>query len=156
MRNSALIRPAWTPATIALMVLGFIFFWPLGLAMLAYIIWGDRLDGFKRNVNEKTDSVFSTFSNCCKKDRSPFSSSFGGTGNAAFDEWRKQELDRLDEERRKLDEARAEFETYAEELRRARDKQEFDRFMSQRRAGASADNAPAPRKDNDGDGVTGA
>ncbi len=35
MNTSALIRPAWTPATIALMVLGFVVFWPLGLAMRA-------------------------------------------------------------------------------------------------------------------------
>jgi hypothetical protein len=32
------------------MVLGFVVFWPLGLAMLAYILWGDRFEGFKRNV----------------------------------------------------------------------------------------------------------
>src|SRR5690606_40869890 len=68
MTNTALIRPAWTPATIALMVLGFILFWPLGLAMLAYILWGDRLEGFKRGVNEKTDSMFGSFRNC-RKDR---------------------------------------------------------------------------------------
>ena len=46
MNTTALIRPAWTPATIAMMVVGFMVFWPLGLAMLAYIIWGDRLEGF--------------------------------------------------------------------------------------------------------------
>lgn len=131
MTNSALIRPAWTPATIALMVLGFIFFWPLGLAMLAYIIWGDRLGDFKRRVNEKTDSVFGSFRNCGKSE----SFGFGGTtGNAAFDDWRREELDRLAEERRKLEEARADFEAYAQELRRARDKEEFERFMNERRA----------------------
>ena len=58
MTTSALIRPAWTPATIALMVIGFMVFWPLGFAMLAYIIWGDRLDGFKRDVNRATDGIF--------------------------------------------------------------------------------------------------
>ena len=151
MTNSALIRPAWTPATIALMVLGFIFFWPLGLAMLAYIIWGDRLDGFKRNVNEKTDSMFGSFRNCCNS--SSRSTSFtGNTGNAAFDDWRREELERLAEERRKLDEARAEFEDYAAELRRARDKEEFDRFMAERRA--SAKRTPAPRENGDDNGFT--
>lgn len=147
MTNSALIRPAWTPATIALMVLGFILFWPLGLAMLAYIIWGDRLDGFKRNVNEKTDSVFGSFRGCCKNE------SFGFTGNTAFDDWRREELERLAEERRKLEEARAEFETYAAELRRARDKEEFDRFMAERRT--SAKKTPAPRENGDENGFTG-
>ena len=58
MNTTALIRPAWTPATIALMVIGFMVFWPLGLAMLAYIIWGDRLEGFKRDVNRATDGIF--------------------------------------------------------------------------------------------------
>ena len=58
MNTTALIRPAWTPATIALMVIGFMVFWPLGLAMLAYIIWGDRLDGFKRDMNRATDGIF--------------------------------------------------------------------------------------------------
>jgi biopolymer transport protein ExbB/TolQ len=144
MTNSALIRPAWTPATIALMVLGFIFFWPLGLAMLAYIIWGDRLGDFKRQVNEKTDSMFGSFSNFGKSE----SFGFGGTtGNAAFDDWRREELDRLAEERRKLEEARADFEAYAQELRRARDKEEFERFMNERRANGKR--TPAKTDSND-------
>ncbi len=138
MTNSALIRPAWTPATIALMVLGFIFFWPLGLAMLAYIIWGDRLGDFKRQVNEKTDSMFGSFRNCGKSE----SFGFGGTtGNAAFDDWRRDELDRLAEE------ARADFEAYAQELRRARDKEEFERFMNERRANGKR--TPAKTDSND-------
>ncbi|MBB2972435.1 DUF2852 domain-containing protein [Mesorhizobium sp. RMAD-H1] len=129
MTSSALIRPAWTPATIALMVIGFAIFWPLGLAMLAYIIWGDRLEGFKRDVNNATDGVFKGFSRGCGRAGAAFS-----TGNVAFDEWREKELERLAEERRKLDEARAEFESYVRELRRAKDKEEFDRFMAERRA----------------------
>ena len=128
MTNSALIRPAWTPATIGLMVVGFMVFWPLGLAMLAYIIWGDRLEGFKRDVNRATDGVFAG----CK--RSARTAAYGRTGNVAFDDWRDAELQRLDEERRKLDEARAEFEAYARELRRAKDQDEFDRFMRDRDA----------------------
>ena len=149
MTNSALIRPAWTPATIALMVLGFILFWPLGLAMLAYIIWGDRLGDFKRQVNEKTDSVFGSFRSCSKSE----SFNFGGTtGNAAFDDWRREELERLAAERRKLEEARAEFEAYATELRRARDKEEFDRFMNERRANGKT--TPATRTPDGGNQVT--
>ncbi|RWF68621.1 MAG: DUF2852 domain-containing protein [Mesorhizobium sp.] len=102
MNTSALIRPAWTPATIALMVIGFMVFWPLGFAMLAYIIWGDRLEGFKRDVNRATDGIFA---GC---------------------------LERLAEERRKLDEMLNEFDEYARELRRAKDQEEFDRFMAER------------------------
>jgi hypothetical protein len=126
MNTTALIRPAWTPATIALMVIGFMVFWPLGLAMLAYIIWGDRLDGFKRDVNGATDKMFAS----CRKSTSW--KSHARTGNVAFDDWRDRELERLAEERRKLDETLAQFDEYARELRRAKDQEEFDRFMAQR------------------------
>ena len=128
MTNSAMIRPAWTPATIGIMVVGFMLFWPLGLAMLAYIIWGDRLEGFKRDVNHATDGVSAGLRKCARH------ASYGRTGNVAFHDWRDAELQRLDEERRKLEEMRAEFEDYARELRRAKDQDEFDRFMRDRDA----------------------
>ncbi|MFZ2100737.1 MAG: DUF2852 domain-containing protein [Oricola sp.] len=129
MTHAAMIRPAWTPATIALMVLGFIVFWPLGLAMLAYIIWGDRLDDFKRDVNRATDDVFK---GCRGRGRRHHH--HARTGNVAFDDWREKELERLAEEGRKLNELREEFDTYVRELRRAKDQEEFDRFMRDRKA----------------------
>lgn len=128
MNQSALLRPDWTPATVALMVLGFMVFWPLGLAMLAYIIFGDRFRSFKQSANQTADGLFSK----CRSNgfrATPFS-----TGNVAFDDWRKAELDRLEEERRKLDEMRADFDRYVRELRRAKDQEEFDRFMRERSA----------------------
>jgi hypothetical protein len=130
MNQSALIRPEWTPATIALMVLGFVVFWPLGLAMLAYILFGDRLRDFKRTANERADGFFA---NCRRGGRRY--SRFDATGNVAFDDWRKAELDRIEEERRKLDQMRDEFDAYVRELRRAKDQEEFDRFMREGRRG---------------------
>ena len=133
MNTTALIRPAWTPATIALMVIGFMVFWPLGLAMLAYIIWGDRLDGFKRDVNRATDGVFAGCRRSADRaQRWGHGRGYARTGNVAFDDWREKELERLDEERRKLDEMRDQFDEYARELRRAKDQEEFDRFMAER------------------------
>ena len=140
MTKTALIRPAWTPATIALMVVGFMVFWPLGLAMLAYIIWGDRLEDFKGDWSKARNSIFGS----CKKGRTMHAR----TGNVAFDDWRAKELDRLDEERRKLDAMREEFDAYARELRRAKDQQEFDRFMSER-----SKSTPANRKPEQGEGL---
>ena len=62
------------------------------------------------------------------------SRSYGApTGNAAFNEWRTAELTRLDEERRKLDEAQREFSEYVDAIRRAKDREEFDKFMAERR-----------------------
>jgi hypothetical protein len=147
MTTSALIRPAWTPATIALMVIGFMVFWPLGLAMLAYILWGDRLDGFKRDVNRATDGVFAG----CRKNGFR---AHARTGNVAFDDWREKELERIEEERRKLDEMREQFDSYLRELRRAKDQDEFDRFMSERsRSTPAPASTPAPRKKGKGEGL---
>ena len=127
MNQSALLRPDWTPATIALMILGFVVFWPLGLAMLAYIIFGERLRGFKRDANSAADGFFAG----CRRSHGRYRPHFS-TGNVAFDDWRKAELDRLEEERRKLDEMREDFDSYMRELRRAKDQEEFDRFMAER------------------------
>ena len=126
------IRPAWTPATIAMMIIGFMIFWPLGLAMIAYILWGDRLDSFKQDVSRTTDSVAKSFRNagCCGARRGYMHSQ--RTGNVAFDDWREAEIARLEEERNKLDETRREFDEHLSELRRAKDEEEFNSFMSSR------------------------
>ena len=139
MNQSALLRPDWTPATIALMILGFMAYWPLGLAMLAYILFGERLRLFKKDVNEAADGVFSGCGHFRRRHHRPFS-----TGNVAFDDWRRAEMERLEEERRKLDEMRAEFDTYLRELRRAKDQEEFDRFMRERRNARRGDNGLEP------------
>ena len=61
------------------------------------------------------------------------------SGNYAFDEYREKELKRLDEERRRLEEDRREFEEYVHNLRRARDREEFERFMSERQSKRRSD-----------------
>lgn len=115
-------RGRWTALNIVLMILGFAIFWPLGLAMLAWIIWGDEIgekaEALKDQVRAFTDRA------------SAAGRAFGHTGNAAFDEYRARELERLEEERRKLEGMRAEFEDFLKELRRVKDQEEFDRFMT--------------------------
>jgi len=125
MTNAAMFQPAWTPITIGLMVLGFVIYWPLGLAVLAYILWGDRLQGkFILNLKNRPQSEPG-------QNRHRYWQG-ENTGNAAFDNYRKSELERLEAERRKLEEERAEFETFLGNLRRAKDQEEFDRFMADR------------------------
>lgn len=140
MTNTLALRPAWTPLTTFLMVLGFIVFWPLGLAMLAYILWGDHF-------HRVADDARGHFRGCSMRSmRKMKETAFAGTsrtGNVAFDEYRERELARLEEERRKIDAMRAEFDDFLHNLRRARDQEEFDRFMAARHNGADA----APRTD---------
>ncbi|MEM7299869.1 MAG: DUF2852 domain-containing protein [Pseudomonadota bacterium] len=158
--TNTLIRPAWTPVTIAMMIIGFVIWWPLGLAMIAYIIWGDRLDELKSEVNVATDKAGEKMRSgawgCSRRSHHRPSRGFSGSGNVAFDEWREAELIRLDEERRKLEEMRREFEEYSRELRRAKDKEEFDRFMNSHTSAKDvtdvAEEKPAKSKKKSGGG----
>ena len=141
--TNSLIRPAWTPVTIGMMVIGFMIAWPLGLAMIAYIIWGDRLELFKQDVNRATDKVTEKFKSATSKSEP----SYPRSGNSAFDEWREAEYKRVEEERRKMDEMRAEFDEYQSDLRRAKDKEEFDEFLKSRKR------KPAPRSKKTGSDI---
>jgi len=139
----------WTPFEVIAMVLGFIVFWPIGLAILGYKIFQRRHGGPDLQTlaaNKWQDARTMMASNAasgpwgatwsCGRAAARRANRFyaAPTGNAAFDEWRQAELARLDEERRKLDEAQREFAEYVEAIRRAKDREEFERFMAERRA----------------------
>ena len=53
--------------------------------------------------------------------------------NEAFEEYKRSTLERLEAERRKLAEEERAFADFLRELRRARDREEFDHFMQSRR-----------------------
>jgi hypothetical protein len=124
------LRPAWTPLTIVLMVVGFAIAWPLGLVMLAYILWGHKVPEIRQHFEGTRREWQANARDWCRPRGTSYS--FSRSGNVAFDDYRERELKRLDEERRKLEEERQEFEAYVQNLRRARDKEEFDRFRNDR------------------------
>lgn len=125
--NTAIIKPEWSFLTIALMVLGFIMFWPIGLAMLAYIIWGEKFGGSA----EKVESWIKSKKSWARERRQSHGFA-NASGNAAFDDYRSDQLKRLEEERRRLDEEVDQFRDYMRNLHKARDREEFDRFMRER------------------------
>lgn len=107
-------------AWIAAMVLGFIFVWPVGLALLFYMIWSKRM--FTRSS--------------CHASRRSHSMSHGfsamkPSGNSAFDAYKADTLRRLEDEQHS-------FERFMERLRDAKDKAEFDDFMDERAKAAAA------------------
>ncbi len=127
------LQRGWSPLNVILMIAGFIFFWPLGLAMIAWIVWGDEIGRMFNDAKAQFHGATRA---------APFSAAASGrTGNLAFDEYRAAELTRLAEERRKLEEMRAEFEGFVDELRRAKDQEEFKRFMANYQARTEADDA---------------
>jgi len=110
-------------AWIAAMVLGFIFFWPLGLALLAYMIWSKRM--FKKSCRNRTNTRH-------------LSTVMSSSGNSAFDSYKAETLRRLEDEQNS-------FETFLQRLREAKDKAEFDDFMSDRARAAAAPRDDSPR-----------
>ena len=150
-------RRRWKPAEIAVMVLGFMVYWPVGLAILGFKIWQQKtnysgdLSSFCREAWKSAKSGDWSGSPLSRPMRGFRGWGCGapagtwrsrGTGNSAFDDWRDGELARLEEERRKLEAAEREFSEFMNNLRRAKDREEFDRFMRERSARPSAGDTP--------------
>ncbi len=130
-----------------LMVLAFLWWWPLGLLMLGFWIarsrfgcwrhssyawegpmsdWehgGDRWDRKMARMQEKMERMRSRMDGV--RGRGGW---FGppSSGNRAFDDYREETLKRLEDEQR-------EFKEFLERLRFAKDRSEFDQFMADRR-----------------------
>jgi Protein of unknown function (DUF2852) len=137
-------KPAW----IALSVLGFIAWWPIGLAILAFSIGSGRFGSGRmgcwhrdsnsgqwehhvgrwqskmERMQEKMDRLRT------KMDGARSGGNWWGSppssGNRAFDDYRAETLKRLEEEQR-------EFKEFLGRLRFAKDRAEFDQFMNERR-----------------------
>ena len=112
-------------AWIAAMILGFVVFWPLGLAILAYMIWSKRMFGSCANRRNRW--------NHRNGDARSAAYGFRSSGNTAFDAYKAETLRRLEEEQEA-------FQSFLDRLREAKDKAEFDQFMADRaRNGRSGD-----------------
>ena len=123
------IHPAW----IVLLILGFIVWWPVGLAILAFTFWsknmgcysGDRWQRKMERMEEKMGRMRDRMERFGSHGFGPWGAP-RSSGNHAFDEYRTETLRRLEDEQR-------EFRDFLDRLRFAKDKQEFDQFMSERR-----------------------
>ena len=115
-RSEAWLDSKGKGAWIAAMVLGFIFFWPVGLALLFYMIWSKK----------------GMFGKSCRTKSRHRMHVMASSGNSAFDAYRDETIARLEEEQ-------ANFEAFLERLREAKDKSEFDQFMDERSKKAAAE-----------------
>ncbi|MCP4183329.1 MAG: DUF2852 domain-containing protein [Hyphomicrobiales bacterium] len=114
-------KPAW----ITLMILGFVIFWPIGLAILGYLIWSKRMGCSSRR--KFRNQLWGDAKGCGpSKGMKAWARHSSTSGNRAFDEYRAETMQRLEEEFE-------EFQGFLGQLRAARDKKEFDRFMKSRK-----------------------
>lgn len=133
------------PVLIGLMILGFLFCWPLGLVALALTIWSmkmmcghhrhgghdwsarwqERMMAKRARWEQRMAEHFE------RHHRAPSS------GNRAFDEYRAETLRRLEDEEK-------EFKEFLNNLRFAKDKAEFDDFLANRRNRPAEPESEAP------------
>jgi len=124
-------RGKW--AWIAAMVGGFIIFWPIGLALLAYMIWSKRM--FSKHSHNEHDGNWAGCGGGRGMNRERFHAARAAarpSGNVAFDSYKSETLRRLEEEQHAFDE-------FLARLRHAKDKTEFDSFMDERAKKAPQD-----------------
>ena len=132
----------WRPALIAMTVLGFVFWWPLGLAILLFTVWSRKM-GFWHNHEDWHEHAERFRDHMCggwqskaerraERDARRWARHMSrhSSGNRAFDEYREETLRRLEEEQ-------SEFRDFLERLRMAKDKAEFDEFLAERRRRAA-------------------
>ena len=122
-------KAAW----IAAMVLGFVIFWPVGMALLAYMIWSKRMfnrscRGSRHAHHDRSREAFHDMARA-----------FRPSGNTAFDTYKAETIRRLTDEQEA-------FEAFLQRLRDAKDKQEFDSFMEDRARAAQV--MPEAAEDN--------
>jgi hypothetical protein len=133
-RHPHFLESPWHPAWIAFTVLGFIMWWPIGLALLFFTLgsrkmgcwshssrWQDKMermqwkmDRLRTRMEERGFGVSRGFQGA-------------SSGNRAFDEYRQDTLRRLEDEQ-------TEFKDFLDRLRHAKDKAEFDQFMAEHRS----------------------
>ncbi len=137
-RHPRFSESAWHPGWIVLTVLGFIVWWPLGLALLFFNLgsrkmgcrsyygegrWENRWQDKLERLQWKMDRVRE------RMEQRGFGGRYAGrsSGNRAFDEYKQDTLRRLEEEQ-------TEFKNFLDRLRHAKDKAEFDQFMAEHRS----------------------
>ena len=123
-------KPAW----IALTIVSFILFWPVGLVVLGYLIGSGRMGCWAHHGarhGERWQERMSRMQQRMQERAAQWGAPrWGGggpsSGNWAFDEYRAETLRRLEEEQRQ-------FREFLDRLRHAKDKAEFDQFMAEMR-----------------------
>jgi hypothetical protein len=120
---------AWHPGRIIVTIAAFIIWWPLGLAILAYSLWSRNMGCWSNDRHGRWANKMERMQEKMERMRGRMEGRgyyAPSSGNRAFDDYRVETLQRLEEEQ-------VEFKNFLDRLRHAKDKEEFDAFMAQHR-----------------------
>ena len=123
-------RTRWSFWELAAIVGGFLLFWPVGLIAL---FWKFK----KGELWPGSGDSAAPWASLRGIDSSKWRWQDGfraSSGNSAFEAYRAQELEKMEQLRRRLIDEQKAFGEFLDRLKRAKDQEEFDRFMAERQA----------------------
>jgi len=139
-RCGSAVKKPWSLVEIGAVIGGFVVFWPLGLlALFLKMKKGEIWNGASTmGPNQAHWQSWQNWRSEAQAFTAPWKRNWGSqaapTGNRAFDEYRKAAFEKLEAERRKLEDEAREFDAFLEKLRKAKDEEDFQRFMAERSA----------------------
>lgn len=109
----------WSGVNIAAMVVGFVFFWPVGLVVLFWIMSGRQVQELPAAIREQWGRMFGN---------SP--ESIGAEDNVIFNEYQQTQYDRIREIKEEIKTRSGRFGEFRMNAKRRADQEEFNNFMS--------------------------
>ncbi len=106
------------------MVLGFVFFWPIGLVILYWIMTGRNAVDLPAAIKAKWQSFRSG------TDLDLNMQFATNTDNVVFNEYQQTQYDKIREIKHEISERGKRFNQFREDAQRRVDQQEFDAFMN--------------------------
>ena len=113
----------WSGLNIATMVLGFVFFWPIGLLLLFWIVSGRNVKDLPQEISRLWSSVSGNWSG-----DGPGKSNY--SDNVVFNEYQQTQFDRIREIKEEIKSRAHRFKEFRFNAKRRADEEEFNRFMS--------------------------
>ena len=109
----------WSGVNIAAMVVGFVFFWPVGLVVLFWIISGRQVQELPGAIREQWGRMFGNSSETGE-----------AVDNVIFNEYQQTQYDRIREIKEEVKTRSSRFGEFRMNAKRRADQEEFNSFMS--------------------------
>ena len=114
----------WSAGNIAAMVIGFVFFWPVGLLILFWNISGRDIKDLPGVVRKKWATLFGGSINGTGRHQNSYSE------NSVFDEYQHTQHDRIKEIKEEIKNRAQRFRDFRSNAKRRAEEKEFNDFMS--------------------------
>lgn len=109
-------RGRWTGFNIAAMVVGFVFFWPIGLVVLYWILKGRDARDLPAAIRDQWGQFRGR--------------GYNRSDNVVFNEYQQTQYDRIKEIKDEIDSRATRFHAFRDDVQRRKDEEEFNRFMA--------------------------